>query len=361
MYKLYMELTHHERQIVQIERACGDLRRGMPVCIKMADGKKIAAISPDNILFINQLFDTADATGKKLVISRTRAGYLFPDEQISAPVSMKIPHLSAEDVFAACATSPCPAHIKYSDCAAATEIEQSALKLAKIAELIPAVITFELSGEAPDDFLVVDEESITSYMKNTHYGLVEACRTPLTLANAPEAEIVAYRPNVGGSEHYAIIIGKIGKEPLVRVHSSCYTGDLLASLDCDCRDQLQSAIELMCKGDGGIILYLLQEGRGIGLVNKLRAYGLQDKGMDTVDANRALGFDDDERLFLPGAEILRKLGVHTVRLLTNNPRKAKGLEDCGIKVSSCVPHIMQSNEHNKAYLQTKVDRLGHKL
>jgi len=356
-----MILGNNEKQIIQIERACSDLRRGMPVYVVGDNKTGTIAISPDNIEFIDKLLGNIKLKNKHLVVSSTRAAYLFPLEKITSELAIKIDGFSADDIFSICSSSPSKIKLNFENCIAGTEIEKSALKLAKIAELIPAIITFEILEQPSDDFIKITADSIASYMENAHYGMAEACRTPLTLANAPEAQIIAYRPSVGGSEHYAIIVGKPGPKPLVRVHSSCYTGDLLASLDCDCRDQLQSAIELMSNGNGGIILYLMQEGRGIGLVNKLRTYSLQDKGMDTVDANRALGFDDDERLFLPAAEILRKLGFNTVQLLTNNPRKAAGLEEYGIKVSACVPHIMQSNEHNKAYLQTKVDRMGHKL
>jgi GTP cyclohydrolase II len=356
-----MKFTRTEREIIEIERACGDLRRGVPVVIIGENKHAIFAISPDNISLIKKIPENIQVDNKHLIISRTRAAYLFPGEKITEEIAIKIDNLSKDEIISLCSNVPYAVKLDFNNCATATEIEKSALKLAKTAELIPAIVTFAATGFSCNDFIAVTTDSIFSYMDNTHYSMAEACRTPLTLANAPEAEIIAYRPSVAGSEHYAIIIGKPGPEPLVRVHSSCYTGDLLASLDCDCRDQLQSAIELMSKANGGIILYLMQEGRGIGLVNKLRTYSLQDKGMDTVDANLALGFDDDERLFLPAAEILKKLGLKSISLLTNNPKKATGLAEHGIKVLACVPHIMKSNQHNKAYLQTKVERMGHTI
>ena len=168
---------------------------------------------------------------------------------------------------------------------------------------------------------------------------------------------------IGGIEHLAILIGD--PEPkgpvLVRLHSECFTGDLLGSLRCDCGDQLRGAIAEIARAGSGVLLYLAQEGRGIGLVNKLRAYQLQDAGLDTVDANEQLGFDADERVYLPAAEMLRQLGFERVRLLTNNPEKVAALMRCGIAVIERVPHIFPANGHNERYLRTKATRGGHWL
>jgi GTP cyclohydrolase II len=172
---------------------------------------------------------------------------------------------------------------------------------------------------------------------------------------------VAFRPLDGGTEHLALKIGQIDFDQpvLVRLHSQCLTGDLLGSLRCDCGDQLQGAIKEINAAGGGILLYLAQEGRNIGLINKLRAYALQDQGLDTVDANLALGFDADERLYRPAAEMLRQLGVGSVRLMTNNPEKLGQLEACGIKIADRVAHVFPSNQHNERYLATKAQRSGH--
>jgi GTP cyclohydrolase II len=148
---------------------------------------------------------------------------------------------------------------------------------------------------------------------------------------------------------------------LLRVHSECFTGDLLASLRCDCGDQLRGAIRTIGAAGEGLILYLTQEGRGIGLVNKLRAYALQDRGADTAAANETLGFDADERIYLPAAEILRQLGFSRVRLLTNNPGKVEALTRCDITVEERVPHSFPSNGHNAYYLETKARRFGHMI
>ncbi len=146
---------------------------------------------------------------------------------------------------------------------------------------------------------------------------------------------------------------------LTRLHSECFTGDLLGSLRCDCGDQLRGAIDAIAEAGSGLLLYLAQEGRGIGLVNKLRAYRLQDRGADTVEANEQLGFDADERVYLPAAEMLRRLGFRRVRLLTNNAEKVAALTRCGIVVEERVPHRFPPNRHNDFYLATKAARFGH--
>ena len=189
--------------------------------------------------------------------------------------------------------------------------------------------------------------------------LVSQARVPLE--NAENARVVAFRPRDGGIEHLAIVVGEpdLSQPVLVRLHSECFTGDLVGSLRCDCGNQLRGAITSMNAAGSGVLLYLAQEGRGIGLVNKLRAYQLQDAGFDTVDANLQLGYDSDERNYLPAAQMLRLLGVSKVRLLTNNPIKVDALTRHGIEVVERVPHIFEGNKHNHGYLQTKANRSGH--
>ena len=176
-----------------------------------------------------------------------------------------------------------------------------------------------------------------------------------------DTRIIAFRPADGGLEHLAIVIGDPprGKPVLLRLHSECFTGDLLGSLRCDCGDQLQGAIKEIAAAGGGVLIYLAQEGRGSGLVNKLRAYELQDRGFDTMDANEQLGFDADERGDLPAARMLGHLRFDRVRLMTNNPDKVAALAACGIAVEERVPHAFPSNKHNEGYLKTKAVRGGH--
>jgi GTP cyclohydrolase II len=190
---------------------------------------------------------------------------------------------------------------------------------------------------------------------------VSQARVPLF--DAENARIVAYRPSDGGIEHLAIVIGepKADQPVLIRLHSECFTGDLLGSLRCDCGDQLRGAIAAISEAGSGVLLYLAQEGRGIGLVNKLRAYQLQDGGADTIDANEQLGFDADERIYAPAATMLSRMGIQRVRLMTNNPEKIAQLERYGIEVAARVPHSFPSNGHNENYLRTKAERAGHLL
>ncbi len=176
-------------------------------------------------------------------------------------------------------------------------------------------------------------------------------------------QAAAFYNNIDDKEHAAFINGDIcGSEAVpVRIHSECLTGDAIGSLRCDCRDQLESALKHIAGLSCGILLYLRQEGRGIGLTNKIRAYGLQDLGFDTVEANHALGFPDDSRDYTVAAHMLRALDVKSVRLMTNNPKKIAGLEANGIIVTERIPHVMVANEFNRDYLQTKAAKSGHLL
>lgn len=175
--------------------------------------------------------------------------------------------------------------------------------------------------------------------------------------------IVGFSNNRDNKEHVAIIKGEIfgASNVPVRVHSECLTGDVVGSLRCDCRDQLEAALKKIGEMENGIVLYLRQEGRGIGLTNKIRAYNLQDQGLDTVEANLALGFRDDERDYSIAAHMLRALNVQSIKLMTNNPKKINQLTEHGIKVNGRIPHQLPSNKHNVAYLRTKASKSGHML
>jgi GTP cyclohydrolase II len=175
--------------------------------------------------------------------------------------------------------------------------------------------------------------------------------------------IVAFSNNLDSKEHVAIIKGDIlnMEDVPVRLHSECLTGDVIGSYRCDCRDQLEAALKRINKMGTGIVLYLRQEGRGIGLTNKIRAYSLQDQGLDTVEANLALGFRDDERDYTIAADMLKALKVKSVRLMTNNPKKIDQLKSHGILINERLPHILPTNKHNRAYLETKVAKSGHMI
>ena len=176
-------------------------------------------------------------------------------------------------------------------------------------------------------------------------------------------QIFAFWNNRDAKEHVAIVHGSVfgQRDVLTRVHSECLTGDAMGSLRCDCRDQLEVSLRRIAEEENGLVLYLRQEGRGIGLLNKLKAYSLQDRGLDTVEANLALGFRDDEREYSIAAHMLKSLKVESIRLLTNNPRKIDDLRKFGIKILDRVPHVIPPNEFNRAYLETKQSKSGHQL
>ena len=197
------------------------------------------------------------------------------------------------------------------------------------------------------------------------YGKDHVCVRIVAMAELPtrfgDFHIIAFENNRDGKEHVAITKGDVigAADVPVRLHSECLTGDALGSLRCDCRDQLEAALKMIGKMERGMVLYLRQEGRGIGLINKIRAYSLQDQGMDTVEANLALGFRDDERDYAVAAHMLESLKIQSVRLITNNPKKIQQLTDYGIEVTDRIPHVMEPNDHNLFYLQTKAAKSGH--
>ena len=231
---------------------------------------------------------------------------------------------------------------------------RAALDLARTAGLLPALWLLD-RGAANT---AVDVADIEEARRNPKLEIV--ARAKLPLENLPPTQIVAFRAMDDGQQHVALVIGAFGgRPPLVRLHSECLTGDVFGSLKCDCGPQLREALRIIGEAGGGVLLYLRQEGRGIGLANKVRAYALQDRGLDTVDANQRLGFGDDLRDYRPAAAMLRALGIDEVRLLTNNPGKVEGLEAAGIRVTERVAHHMPTNPHNADYIATKQRRSGH--
>jgi GTP cyclohydrolase II len=234
------------------------------------------------------------------------------------------------------------------------EAAAAALQLTRIAGLLPAY--FVKPATAPG----ISPADIAAHEDAGRLRIVARARLPVD--GAEDAEIIAFRTDESAQEHVALLIGNPdGRPPLVRLHSECLTGDVLGSLKCDCGPQLHAAIREIAASGWGVLLYLRQEGRGIGLINKLRAYALQDQGFDTVDANTRLGFAVDSRNFAVAARMLALFGQDRVRLLTNNPDKVAALEAAGIAVAERVPHTLPPNPHNQRYLATKRDRTGHQL
>ncbi|MDE2410206.1 MAG: GTP cyclohydrolase II [Sphingomonadales bacterium] len=238
----------------------------------------------------------------------------------------------------------------------------AAMELARLAGVLPA---FLVLAEVPADAPATAAADLAAFKDPTHLQIAARARLPVDATD--EAEIVAFRARDDLREHVALIIGRQSGDrvPLVRLHSECLTGDVLGSLKCDCGPQLDAALARMAEearaGGWGVLLYLRQEGRGIGLVNKLRAYQLQDQGFDTVDANTRLGLPAEARDFPVAARMLTLLGVRDVRLLTNNPEKVAALAAAGVVVRERVGHALPTNPHNERYLATKRDRAGHLL
>ncbi|MDW8370404.1 MAG: GTP cyclohydrolase II [Geminicoccaceae bacterium] len=241
-------------------------------------------------------------------------------------------------------------------------VEEAAVDLAKRAGLIPAVLARPAGPEARAD-VSVEAEAILARSRDDLATLRPLVEARLPIAATEHGRLVLFRSASGAVEHLAFLVGEPAAEPapLVRLHSECFTGDVFGSLRCDCGPQLEAALAQMAEEGAGVLLYLRQEGRGIGLLNKLRAYRLQDQGLDTVDANTHLGFLPDERDYAFAAQMLRTLGIQRLRLITNNPEKLEALARHRVEIVERVPSSVPANRHNLFYLETKARRSGHLL
>ena len=370
----------------KVERALAELRRGSAIIL--AEGGGIAAlVAPAEAAIDQILTQLRDLSGldPALLITAERAralGLRQISQQTSHQASKAadpagVLALSLTEATAQAiapfvdptlpASDFVPAE---SDFTLPPQLASRAIDLVKLARLLPAAIFAPLPTSAVQnlqgwadrhDLMLLSAQDVESYGLSASQQLLAVAEAQIPLQGAEDAKVIAFRPSDGGVEHLAILIGRPKPEDplLVRLHSECFTGDLLGSLRCDCGDQLRGAIEIIGKEGAGALLYLNQEGRGIGLVNKLRAYQLQDQGSDTLEANETLGFGADERIYMPAAEMLRQLGFRRIRLLTNNPEKVKGLSDWGLTIEERVPHSFPSNGHNAFYLATKASRFGH--
>ena len=354
-----------------LARARSDLRMGVPVVLEGTDGSAVLMLAAET-LDAARLADLRALGGvPQLAITVRRAEtlkaraydgdlarILLPDDAglswilaVADPaddlrVPMKGPFQAARGGNAA--------------------LHRLAIRLVKSARLLPAVLVLELSEAsvfAAENNLTIVSEALAGPVLDASADLHPVIAARLPMAAAKAGRLHVFRPEDGGEEHYAIEIGRPPRdEPvLTRLHSACFTGDVLGSLKCDCGPQLRGALAQMGEKGAGVLLYLNQEGRGIGLANKMRAYSLQDQGFDTVEANHRLGFEDDERDFRIGAQILHSMGFKAVRLLTNNPRKIEMMKSHGIDVIERVPLKVGETEQNRAYLATKAAKSGHLL
>lgn len=387
-----------EAVVRAVDRALAALRRGEVVAIETADGTVGAAVSVESVALdtVERLKALTGGT-PRLVVTRRRAvvlglasadaaqlvgdiaGDQAPGAAAEAFGAMTLDRpggLTADQAHALAdpeqypqAQDALPAGLTAGEACPGSR-EAAAVDLARLARLLPAAITADLPSSpavsaaewaAEHDLLLVRASDVADYRVHVVRTLRRVADARVPLVGSENTRIYAFRPADGGPEHLAIVIGDPDpvQPVLARLHSECFTGDLLGSLRCDCGDQLRGAIAEIARQGSGVLLYLAQEGRGIGLVNKLRAYRIQDRGFDTVDANEILGFEADERVYLPAAEMLRQLGFESVRLMTNNPEKLRQLARCGIAVVERVAHIFPANGHNEAYLRTKAERSGH--
>ncbi|HEY0269429.1 MAG TPA: GTP cyclohydrolase II [Sphingomonas sp.] len=359
----------------QVARGIDALRRGWPVTIRGEAGRGEASRGEAGALALLAI-ETADADrlaefgpGQRtdVLLSPERAATLMLANQGAAAGGGAVRVAAAPwldlDAATALADPACDLATPMKGPfravpPGAAEAANAALKLARLAGLLPAF--FVRDGAAGGDAPELPASAIVDYDSPSRLRIASRARLPV--AASERTEIVAFRSAEEAVEHIALVIGApTGAPPLVRLHSECLTGDMFGSLKCDCGPQLDAALSRIAAEGWGILLYLRQEGRGIGLINKLRAYALQDQGYDTVDANLRLGFAIDERDFGAAANMLALLGQTRVRLLTNNPAKVAGLAAAGIEVIERVPHQAGANPHNVAYLATKRDRTGHML
>lgn len=372
-------MSDTDLDLIRIERVADDLRRGLPVLVLHRDagagsgGKNLLVMAAEHAnAHTLALFDEIAGESFILLTNNRAAALKVPGEDWPVVRIHRPGWMEAADIVAAADPTldlATPLKGPFSRVNhASTDTDVAAIKLAKLARLLPAVVAAEVNA-VPDDLIQKyhlshgDAADILLADLSQARRLRQVASAQVPLAGAENTRLIAFRPLAGGVEHVAIMIGDPprGKPALVRVHSECFTGDLLGSLKCDCGEQLRGAIRAIEKAGGGVVLYMAQEGRGIGLVSKLKAYALQDQGYDTVDANTRLGFEVDERIFAPAAEMLKQLGFSSVRLMTNNPDKVEGLQSFGIDVGERVAHSFPTNPHNEQYLATKKSRTGHIL
>ncbi|SFC64333.1 GTP cyclohydrolase II [Tropicimonas isoalkanivorans] len=348
-------------------RARADLRMGVPVHLRL--GEQAALVAAVESLSPERFAQLTASPGAVLAVTARRAETLKARPYDGDLARIALPR-GATLAWAQSVADPAddlaepmkgPFRTEREGSAA---LHRAAIALAKQARLLPAVLLCPLPDPGSADALdltTLDLATDGLPADAANFQQVVSARLPMALSGAGHLHV--FRPDDGGEEHYAVEIGHPdrAKPVLARLHSACFTGDLLGSLKCDCGPQLHAALAAMGEEGAGVLLYLNQEGRGIGLANKMRAYSLQDQGFDTVEANHRLGFEDDERDFRIGAALLREMGFSSVRLMTNNPAKISMMQAQGIDVTERVPLKVGHTEENAAYLATKAAKSGHLL
>ena len=363
-----MSLAPHIDEI--LARARADLRMGLPVVLTGQEGAILAASA--ETLPPERLSDLRAMGGAPVVaITARRAETLKARAYDGDLARVLIPIDAGCDWIRAVAdpaddlNAPMKGPLTTQRDGTA-ELHRIAIALAKSARLLPAVVAVPIEDAAAlaaSHGLTLIDGDRAEPLLGERSPLAEVVSARLPMEVSEQGRLHIFRPGDGGEEHYAIEIGRPDRTRpvLARLHSACFTGDLMGSLKCDCGPQRRAALRQMGEEGAGVLLYLNQEGRGIGLANKMRAYSLQDQGFDTVEANHRLGFEDDERDFRLGSDILKEMGFNAVRLLTNNPAKIAMMEKNGIAVTERVPLKVGETAHNRAYLATKARKSGHLL
>lgn len=360
-----------DKSALAVDRAVGELRRGR--AIHLAEhganghgrGLVVAAIESAPQGLLKRL--AAAGSPVSLLLTVERAHALGLADGLGVAVAITVPATATIETLRALAgagveSSAAPREFTDVDRTPPfAHVAAAGFRLAKAGRLLPALLAIEAAAPLDGSLLSIDIADVQGHGPPSRPLLKRMSQSRVPLADALDCELALYRDEHGLGEHVAVLIGSPdlrGTVP-VRLHSACLTGDLLGSLRCDCGEQLRRGVRRIAELGGGVLLYLDQEGRGIGLANKLRAYALQDSGLDTLDADRTLGFLDDERTYDVAAALLRELGVSRIELLTNNPQKIAALRAHGIDVAGRVPLVGTPNTHNARYLKAKRERAGH--
>jgi GTP cyclohydrolase II len=338
------------------ERAIAEFRAGRGVVIHQ-DGQLVLAMASEAVdaRFANWL-DPFAAGRARLILTAPRLRRMGINHNGAGAIPLKVIKATRIERLALHAGTRVETKVS-----PATPLEEASLELARLSLVLPATVVIPLSGSGPAEFLTVPAAAVRGYRNQMIADLAIVSRAPVPLDGAPDTEFVVFRGGEGMRDQIAIIVGKpkLSEIVTVRLHSACLTGDLFGSLKCDCGDQLRGTVRFMAENDGGILLYLDQEGRGNGIANKIRAYRLQAQGFDTYDADEVLGFGHDQRRFDFAAKMLKELGVSRVCVMTNNPMKIAAMEAAGLAVVATERIHGRPTDENAGYLASKRDRAGH--
>ncbi|CAD5247782.1 GTP cyclohydrolase-2 [Bosea sp. 62] len=348
-----------ETDLVAVDRALAEFRAARPVLLRQGEELALALSAELAEADLTARLDSLSAGKARLVLSAARLRRLGAKGRAETGIlAMPAIDLARIETLALKIDARVDAPV-----GPAGALDNAALELARLALVLPAVILVPVQAAqvAGEPLIEVSIEAINGYRTAQVARLAIVGRAPVPLEGAPETEFVVFRGGEGLRDQVAIIVGKpdLSTAVPVRLHSACLTGDLFGSLKCDCGDQLRETVQWMAENEGGILLYLDQEGRGNGISNKMRAYKLQSQGWDTYDADEVLGFDLDQRHFDFAAAMLKQLGVSSVTALTNNPLKIGAIKAAGLEVAATQRVLGRPNVHNVRYLASKRDRAGH--